>query len=260
MVGTVVDVTERKLAEQERERLRKLETEIRHTNRVSVMGELTASLAHEIKQPITAAVSNAEACLQWLAHGQPDLVEMREAATAMVKEARRAAEIITRVRSLFRREAIRYQAVNVNDVITEIASMVREEAGRHSISVRAELDPEVPEVLADRVQLQQVLMNLMLNSVEAMNDTGGELIIRSQPDQNGQLLVSVKDTGLGIPAEKADRIFDAFFTTKQQGTGMGLAISRSIVESHGGRLWADPNSGQGTTLFFTLPKNEGART
>jgi signal transduction histidine kinase len=259
-VGVVMDVTESRQAEEERERLRQLEADLARINRVSMMGELAASLAHEIKQPITGAVSNAEACLQWLARAQPDLGEVREAAKDMAKEARRAAEIITRTRSLFKKEDIKYEALDVNEVITEMASLVREEAGRHSISVWTELDPALPKVLADHVQLQQVLINLMLNAIEAMKDTGGELMIRSQQYVEGQLLISVRDTGAGIPVERADKIFDAFFTTKPQGTGMGLAISRSIVESHGGRLWAAASSGQGATLFFTLPKEEGART
>jgi PAS domain S-box-containing protein len=253
-VGTALDVTERKRAEAERERLRQLQAELARMNRVSMMGELAASLGHEIKQPIAAAVSNAEACLQWLAREQPDLVEVREAAKEMVKEARRAAEIMTRTGALFKREEINREVLDLNEVIIDTVSLIREEANRRLISVRAELDAEHPRISADRVQLQQVLMNLMFNGLEAMRGTRGELIIRSQRDDEGRPLISVSDVGKGLPVGAADKIFDAFFTTKPQGTGMGLAISRSIIESHGGRLWATANSGPGATFCFTLPK------
>jgi signal transduction histidine kinase len=254
------DISERKRAEQERHRLRQMEEDLARINRVSMMGELTASLAHEIKQPIAAAVSNAEACLQWLALGQPDLADVREAAVEMVREARRAAEIMTRIRALFEKEKITRAVLDLNEVITDTVSLVREEADRSSISVRAELDAELPRISADRVQLQQVLMNLMLNGLEAMKGTSGELIIRSQRDEEGRPLISVGDVGMGLPVGEEDKIFNAFFTTKPQGTGMGLAISRSIVESHGGRLWATANSGPGATLYFSLPNEvaEGA--
>jgi PAS domain S-box-containing protein len=251
------DISERKRAEQERERLRQIEEDLARINRVSMMGELTASLAHEIKQPIAASVSNAEACLQWLAHDQPDLVEVREAAIEMVKEARRAAEIMTRIRSLFKKEEITREVLDVNEVIIDTVSLVREEADRSSISVRTELDALLPRIAADRVQLQQVLLNLMLNGLEAMKGNGGELIIGSQQDEEGRALISVSDVGVGLPVGEGDKIFDAFFTTKPQGTGMGLAISRSIVESHGGRLLATANAGPGATFYFTL-QNEGA--
>jgi signal transduction histidine kinase len=249
------DISDRKRAEQERERLRQIEEDLARINRVSMMGELTASLGHEIKQPIAAAVSNAEACLQWLTRDQPDLAEVREAATEMVKEARRAAEITTRIRSLFRKEAMTRSVLDLNEVITDTVSLIREEADRRSIQLRIWLDAALPGISADRVQLQQVLMNLLLNGLEAMNDTGGELIVKLQQDDDGRPLISICDSGIGLPVGEKNRIFDAFFTTKPQGTGMGLAISRSIVESHGGRLWATPNSGQGTTFHFTLPND-----
>jgi PAS domain S-box-containing protein len=258
-LGTEVDVTELKLAEEGRERLRQIEADLARINRVSMMGELTASLGHEIKQPIAAAVSNAEACLQWLARDKPDLAEVREAATEMVKEARRAAEIITRVRSLFKKDEIKREVLNLNEVIADTVSLIREEADRRAISVRTELDAEIPRISADRVQLQQVLINLMLNGLEAMKDTEGELVIRSQRNDEGRALISVSDAGAGLPNGASDKIFDAFFTTKPQGTGMGLAISRSIIESHGGRLWATSNSGPGSTFYFTLP-NEMAES
>jgi signal transduction histidine kinase len=246
-------VTESREAEQERERLRQMEANLAHMNRVSMLGELTASLAHEIKQPIAAAVSNAEACLQWLLRDEPDLAEMRQAATDMVKEARRAAEMITCTRSLFKKEEIKRAVMDLNELIIDTVSLIHAEADRRSISVRTELDAEIPRISADRVQLQQVLMNLMLNGLEAMNGIRGNLSIGSQRDEEGRALISVSDAGVGLPVGEGHKIFDAFFTTKPQGTGMGLAISRSIIESHGGRLWATANAGPGATFHFTLP-------
>ena len=253
VVGTMVDVTERKRADEARERLRQLEADLAHINRVSTMGELTASLAHEIKQPIGAAVTNAEVCVRLLDRARPDIGEAREAAFEMAKDARRAAEIIDRVRSLYRKGSSQLETIDINDVIGELVVMLQNEADRHSVRICTDLADELPKVMADRVQLQQVLMNLMLNGIEAMLDKRGELGIKSQLTEDGQLLVSVADTGVGLPTENADHVFNPFFTTKSQGTGLGLAITRSILESHGGRVWATANSGRGTTFYFTLP-------
>jgi signal transduction histidine kinase len=247
------DITELKHAEEERERLGRLEADLERLNRASMMGELAASLTHEIKQPIAAAVSNAQACMIWLAREQPDLGEVSEAAAEMVKEAMRASEIMGRIRSLFQKEEIKREILDLNEVISDTLFLIRDEANRRSILVRTELDAELPVVSADRVQLQQVLLNLMLNGLEAMNSAGDELIIRSQRDERGRLLISVSDAGIGLPAGKGNSIFDPFFTTKPQGTGMGLAISRSVIESHGGRLWATAQAGHGATFSFTLP-------
>jgi PAS domain S-box-containing protein len=253
-VGTAVDVTERKRAEAERERLRQLERDLAHINRVSMLGELAASLAHEIKQPIAAAVTNANTSLRWLARDEPDLVEAREAIMRIVKDGTRAADIINRLRSFYEKGAPpQPELVDLNEVAREMLMLLRNDANRYTIAMRTELAPELPRVLADRVQLQQVFMNLMLNAIEAMKDTAGELTIKSQSANGGQLLISVSDTGVGLPADGADRIFNAFFTTKPQGTGMGLAITRSIIEAHGGRLWASANTGPGATFHFTLP-------
>jgi len=252
-VGVSMDVTESKEAEQEHERLRQELANLAHLNRVSTMGELTASLAHEIKQPIGAAVTNAEACARLLDSAQPDVPEAREAALEMVKDARRAADIIDRVRSLYQKGSSERETIEVNEVIGEMVVMLQNEANRHSVTIRADLGEGLPTVMADRVQLQQVLLNLMLNGIEAIRDTSGELSIKSQLGDDGQLLISVTDTGVGLPTENADQIFNPFFTTKYKGTGLGLAITRSIVESHGGRIWATPNSGPGATLYFTLP-------
>jgi len=252
-VGTVLDVTERKRAEEERERLRQVEADLAHVTRMTTMGELTASLAHEIKQPIAAAVTDAKTCLRWLARDQPDTAGAREAASRTVKDAMRASDIINRIHLLFKKGEPERQSVDVNEVIREMIVLLRNEAIRYSISIRTELAENLPKVMADRVQLQQVLMNLMLNGIDAMKDMSpaGELTIRSGWE-DGQLLISVSDTGVGLPPEP-DQIFNAFFTTKPKGTGMGLTISRSIVESHGGRLWVTANSGRGATFQFTLP-------
>jgi signal transduction histidine kinase len=245
---------ERKLTREERERLRQAQADLAHINRVTTMGELTASLAHEVKQPIAAAVTDAKTCIRWLTRDHPDLEEAREAATRMVKDATRAAEIISRVGLLFKKSTPEREPVDVNEVIREMIVLLRSEATRYSISVRTEL-ADLPPVMGDRVQLQQVLMNLMTNGIDAMKDADGtrELIICSQQAEDGQLMVSVSDTGVGLPPEQAGQIFNAFFTTKPHGTGMGLRISRSIVESHGGRLWAANNSSRGASFHLTLP-------
>jgi PAS domain S-box-containing protein len=253
VVGTMVDVTERRQAEEARDRLRQLEASLAHINRVSTMGELTASLAHEIKQPIGAAVTNAEVCVRLLDRDQPNLSEAQEAALEMAKDARRAADIIDRIRMLFQKGSPKLDIADVNELVKEMVTVLHNEAMRHSVTIRTDLPEGLPAVMADRVQLQQVFMNLILNGIEAMNDNGGELSIKSRLSEDGQLLISVTDNGMGLPAERADEIFNAFFTTKSQGTGLGLAITRSILESHGGRVWATPNSGRGATFHFTLP-------
>jgi C4-dicarboxylate-specific signal transduction histidine kinase len=253
--GAVMDVTERKRADEERERLRQAQADLAHVNRVTTMGELTASLAHEVNQPIAAAITNANTCLRWLTRDHPDLKEAREAASRIVADATRAAQIISRIRLLFQKGTPQWELVDVNEVIREMIVLLRGETKRYSISVRAELAADLPQVLGDRVQLQQVMMNLMVNGIEAMKDVNRtrELIIKSQRGENEQLRVSVSDTGVGLPSRQVDQVFNAFFTTKPHGTGMGLRISRSIVESHGGRLWAADNSPPGSSFYFTLP-------
>jgi PAS domain S-box-containing protein len=251
-VGTVIDVTERKRAEQERARLHQLEADLAHTNRVSTLGEMAASLAHEIKQPITAAITSANSCIEWLAHEPPNLDRARAAAARIDKYGNRAAEIIDRIRSFYKKSPPQRELVDVNGIIHEMLALLEGEAFRLSVAMRTDLSTELPKIMVDRVQLQQVFMNLMLNAIEAMKDSGGELTVKSKL-QDGQLQFSVSDTGVGLPTDKMDQIFSAFFTTKPQGSGMGLAISRSIVESHGGQLWASANSGRGATFHFTLP-------
>ncbi len=250
------DITERKRAE---EALRQAQADLAHVSRVTTMGELTASLAHEIKQPISAAATNAKTCLRWLGRDEPDVAGAREAASRLVNDVTRASDIIGRISSLFKKDAPQRELVDVNELVREMIVLLRSEANRYSISIHTELAEHLPKVMADRVQLQQVFMNLMLNGIDAMKKTsgGGELIIKSEAG-DGQLLILVSDTGVGLPPEQADQIFRAFFTTKDNGTGMGLPISRSIIESHGGRLWAAGAPGRGATFQFTLPATVAA--
>jgi PAS domain S-box-containing protein len=254
-VGTVIDVTERKQAEEEREKLRQTQSYLAHFNRVTTMGELTASLAHEVNQPIAATVINAKTCLRWLQRDEPDLSQACAAATRIVKDGILAGEIINRIRSQFKKGTLQRESVDVNEVIREMIALLRSETMRYNISVRTELATDLPEIMGDRVQLQQVTMNLIVNSIDALKEVDGtrELTITSQRAEREQLEVSVSDTGVGLPPQQAEQIFNAFFTTKPDGTGMGLRISRSIIESHGGRLWAADNSPHGATFQFTLP-------
>jgi C4-dicarboxylate-specific signal transduction histidine kinase len=253
-VGSATDVTERKRAEEERERLRQVQADLARVNRLTTMGELTASLAHEVNQPIAAAVTNANTCLRWLTRDNPDVEEARAAAMRIVKDGTRAGEIIGRIRLLFKKGTPQRELLDINEVIREMTVLLRGESSRYDIVVGTDLAPGLPQITGDRVHLQQVLMNLMINGIDAMKDTDGtrELTIRSQQTVGEVVMVSVTDTGIGLP-DQADRIFDAFFTTKPHGTGMGLRISRSIIESHGGRLWAKENSPRGTSFCFTLP-------
>jgi C4-dicarboxylate-specific signal transduction histidine kinase len=246
------DIEDRK---QHEEALRQAQADLAHVSRVTTMGELTASLAHEVNQPIAAAVTNANTCLRWLSRDQPDVEEARAAAMRIVKDGTRAAEIISRIRLLFKKGTPQRELVDLNEIIREMVVLVRSEAMRYNILVTTELATDLPELMGDRVQLQQVLMNLMINAIDAMKtvDWPRELAIQSGLTEAEQVLVSVSDTGPGLPQQQTDQIFNAFFTTKPNGTGMGLSISRSIVESHGGRLWACVNSPRGASFCFTLP-------
>jgi PAS domain S-box-containing protein len=255
-VGSSTDITDRKHAE---EALRQAQADLARISRATTMGELTASLAHEVNQPIAAALTDANTCLRWLMRDQPDVEEAREAASRVVRDAVRASDIINRMRSLFKKETLQRELVDVNQVIREMVVLLNSDAARYSISMRTELSENLPGIMGDRVQLQQVLMNLMINGIEAMKDVDGprQLVIQSQPapdtQPDEQLMVSINDTGVGLPSQQVDRIFNSFFTTKRDGTGMGLRISRSIVESHGGRLWASSNSPRGASFHLTLP-------
>ena len=252
------DITDRKLAEAEQKRgaeaLREAQADLAHVSRATTMGELTASLAHEVNQPITAAVTNANTCVRWLAGDTPNIEEARDAAIRSAKDGTRAAEIISRIRLLFKKGITKRELVDVNEVVREMIVLLRGEATRYSVSIRTDLAADLPQLMADRVQLQQVMLNLIMNSIDAMKDVDGtrQLAIKSQPAETEQVQVSVSDTGAGLPVQQADEIFNAFFTTKLQGTGLGLSISRSIVESHGGRLWAAANVPRGASFCFTL--------
>ena len=250
--ASTASLSEQKRAE---EALRQARADLARVNRVTTVAELTASLAHEVSQPLSAAVINGNACLRWLAGDTPNLEEARAAARRMVKDGTRAAEIIGRIRLLFNKGIPQRELVDVNEVIREIIILLRVELERYSVYVRPELAADLPQVMGDRVQLQQVMLNLINNGIDAMKDVGGsrELAIKSQRAEDEQLMVSVSDTGAGLPLEQADHIFDAFFTTKPHGTGMGLSISRSIVESHSGRLWATDNSPRGARFHLLLP-------
>jgi PAS domain S-box-containing protein len=260
-IGITMDITDRKRAEEERERLRQLEADLAHTNRVNMMGELAAALAHEIKQPIAASITSANALSRWLAHDPPDLERARAAADRIEQDANRAADVINSLQSFYKRGTpVKRAIVDLRGVIEEMAVLLGTEAARYSITISAEIDKDIPKLRADRVQLQQVIMNLMLNAIEAMKDTGGELTIKSRLNPDGWLLVSISDTGVGLPEEWKEEIFDPFHSTKPQGTGMGLTITRSIVESYGGRVWATNNQGAGATFHLTLPGEVEAHT
>jgi PAS domain S-box-containing protein len=260
-VGITMDITDHKRAEEEREKLRQLEADLAHINRVNIMGELAAALAHEIKQPIAASITSANACLRWLDHDPPDLDRARTAATRVEQDGYRAADVINRLQSFYKHQTPpERELVNIDEVIRDMTDLLRTEATRQAITMHSDLDGHLARVLADRVQLQQVFMNLMLNAIEAMRDCGGELRVVSRVQSGRQLVISISDTGVGLPEGHIERIFDAFHTTKPQGTGMGLSITRSIVESHGGRVWATRNPGQGATFHFTLPVASGAES
>ena len=253
--ASVASLFERKRAE---EALRQAQANLAHVNRVMTLGELTASISHEVNQPIAAVVLNGQVCLRLLALETPRVDEMRAAVERIVKDANRASEVIQRIRALAKRTEPQMTSLDINDVIREAILLVQREVLSHGVSLRTELSPTLPPVLGDRVQLQQVVINLLMNGVEAMEpimDRPREILIRSQVHEAGQVLVAVLDSGTGIDSETAERLFSAFFTTKPSGMGMGLSISRSIIRAHGGRLWASPNPDHGAAFQFTVPIN-----
>ena len=258
-VGAVTDITERKVAEkalQEKEvSLHETQIELAHVSRVTTMGELAASIAHEVNQPLVGVVTNASASLRFLARDSPNLVEAKEAMHAIIRDGNRAADVVSRMRGLFKKSLPTKERVHINETIEEVVILTRGEARRNRVALRMELAANLPSAMADRVQIQQVVMNLILNGIEAMSaveDRERDLVIKTQRGEEDQVLVAVQDSGVGIDPLNAERIFDAFHTTKPGGMGMGLSISRSIVESHGGRLWATANDGPGTTFQFIL--------
>jgi len=252
--GISTDIEDRKRAE---DALRKSQAELEHVTRALTMGELAASIAHEINQPLSAIVNNGSACLRWLAGDSPNLAEAREAAGDIIRDGNRAGEVIKRIRAFLRKTESEKTRLDINQTIREVVMLMRNEAAGKGVTIRMVLAADAPDVLGDRVQLQQVMLNLVMNGIEAMElvtDRQRELLIHSRQEESDKVLVAVQDSGVGIAEESLEKVFDAFHTTKSQGLGMGLAISRSIVEDHGGRLWAVPNDGPGATFQFTLLK------
>ena len=236
--------------------LRRAQSELAHASRMTALGELTTSIAHEVNQPLAAIVTNGQACLRWLRRDVPVLDEARGTVTRIIADADRASEVIRRIRTLARKSDTKRAWLNLNDVIDEVILLVRHEVSSHRISLRRELASGLPPVLGDQVQLQQVLINLVVNAIQAMAtviDRPRELLIRSRMQEPDQLLIAVRDSGIGIAPEKMSQVFDTFFTTKADGMGMGLSICRSIIEAHGGQVWASSNDGPGVTFQFTLP-------
>jgi PAS domain S-box-containing protein len=256
--GSGTNITASIRADHAEQALRKAQAELVHVTRVTTLGELTASIAHEVNQPLAAVLANAEACLRWLNRETPDLDGARRSVEWVIDDGNRASEVIRRVRALAKRTDIEKVPLDVNEVVREVFALVRGELISHQVSVRTEFAPALPTILGDRVQLQQVIINLVMNGIEAMQsvtDRPRELVIRSSQDETEQVLVSVTDCGVGISSENADRLFSAFFTTKASGMGMGLSICRSIMEALGGRLWATANIPHGATFHLTLPLN-----
>jgi C4-dicarboxylate-specific signal transduction histidine kinase len=254
MIGLTYDITERKQLEQT---LQKTQSEIAHLSRVLTMGELTSSIAHEVNQPLAAVVTNGDACLRWLSLDPPNLAKARESVSWIIEEGRRAGEVIKRIRAMAKNTPPQKTTLVLNDVIQEVIGLVNVELSRNRVSVQTELGSGLPGVLGDRVQLQQVILNLVANGVEAMNaitQWPRELLISSKATEDDHVLVSVRDCGTGFTPKLIDRVFDAFFTTKNEGIGLGLSISRTIVEAHGGKLWAVANNDHGATFQFTLPR------
>jgi len=251
--GTMTDIEDWKRAE---EALRKANADLAHVTRVITMGELTASIAHEINQPLAAIVTNADACMVWLSSEPPNLEEARAAVDCIAQDGTRASEVIQHIRAMFTKNTPERTRVQVNELISEVVALLQAGASRNQVELQTELAIDLPPAMGDRVQVQQVIVNLALNGIEAMGaviDRPRRLVIRSERQNSEELLVAVRDSGVGIDAKDFKRIFDTFFTTKAQGMGMGLPICRSIVEAHGGRLWASANSDYGATLQFTLP-------
>ena len=237
--------------------LREAQGELAHVGRVMIMGELTASIAHEINQPLAAVVANANACFRWLANSTPNLDEARDAISRIVRDGNRASDVIRRIRALVQKGDTEKTLLDINEVIQEVVSLTHSEIQKSGVVLKMNLAASLPRVSGDRIQLQQVILNLVMNGIEAMNtvtDRPREMMIRSSAHESDKVLVAVQDSGIGIDSQNLDKIFDSFYTTKSQGMGMGLAISRSIVENHGGRLWAVPNDGPGATFQFTLLK------
>jgi PAS domain S-box-containing protein len=252
--GTRTNIEDRKQAE---EAYAKAQAELAHVTRVMTMGELAASIAHEVNQPLSGVVINANTCLRWLAASPPNLDEARGAANRIARDGKRAGDVIARIRALATKSGSTKERMDMNEAVREIIGLARDEVRRKGVKLKTELADGLPEVLGDRVQLQQVLLNLMMNGVDAMSTVEGrarELVIKTQDGEEGQVRVTVQDSGIGLDAESMEKIFNPFYSTKAAGMGLGLSISRSIIQNHGGRLWAEPNDGPGATFHFTVPK------
>jgi len=257
--GTGTDITATIRADHAEKELRKAQAELAHVTRVTMLGELTASIAHEVNQPLAAVLANAEASLSWLDRETPDLAAARRSVEWVINDSVRASEVIRRVRALAKKNDMEKVPLDLNQVVKEAIALVQRELASHRVSLRSELAPALPKILGDRIQLQQVVINLLMNGTEAMQpitDRPRELVVRSGQDETHQVLLSVADCGVGIAAENANRLFSAFFTTKSSGLGMGLSIGRSIVEAHGGRLSASGNEGPGATFQIVLPMHQ----
>ena len=255
-----MDVTARKHAE---EALRKAQAELAHVARVMTMGEFAASIAHEISQPLGAIVANADAGQRWLAGSTPNLDQARESVGLIMSDANRAADIIKRIRTLIKKADTEKIPLNINDAIREVIALAEGEARRNSVALRTELAEDLPPIVGDRVQLQQVILNLLRNASDAMTgieDRAKHIVIRTELDEGSQVRLTVQDVGVGLEPDDLERVFHAFYTTKRGGMGIGLSVSRSIIESHYGRLWATSNEGPGTTFAFSLPTHSGGVT
>jgi len=253
-------LTERRRAE---EALREAQAELAHVTRVTILGELAASIAHEINQPLAAVITNGSACLRWLAGATPNLDEAREAIARIIRDGNRASDVIGRIRALVKKSGTEQVRLDINEVIEEVVGLIQTEIQKNGVVLRMQLAADLPRVLGDRVQLQQVILNLVMNGIEAMSavtDRARDLLLRSYQYESDKVLIAVQDSGIGLQPESLDHLFEAFFTTKPKGMGMGLAISRSIIEAHGGRLWAVPNDGPGVTFEFALPVEAAGAT
>ena len=252
-IGSCIDISERKRADLE---VRQQREELAHLTRVSTMGELAASLAHELNQPLTAILSNAQAAQRFLAANPTEVAEVREILKDITQDNRRASEVIRRLRDLVKKGELEVTALDLGGVVRDVMLLIHSDAVLHNVSVSLELDAGLPKVRADKVQLQQVILNLLLNAFHAMKDCpldGRRVVLRTEPDGDHRVSVAVRDRGVGLRSDELDKIFQPFYTTKSDGLGMGLAISRSIIEAHGGRLWAENNSDRGATFYFTVP-------
>jgi C4-dicarboxylate-specific signal transduction histidine kinase len=251
--GAVQDVTEQRRSE---EALSQVRSELAHVARVTSLGALTASIAHEVNQPLSGIVTNASTCLRMLAADPPNIEGARETARRTIRDGNRASEVITRLRALFSKQDATPAAVDLNEATREVLALARSELQRHRVLLRADLVDDLPPVTGDRVQLQQVILNLLLNAAEAMrgvDDRPRQVVIRTARDADDRVRLSVQDAGVGFAPEAINKLFESFYTTKRDGMGMGLSVSRSIIENHQGRLWATPHDGPGATFAFSIP-------